>query len=50
LEEGELIEVVEMTIPEITDYVHQEQMQSTGGFAFAISWFLLNWKPKSSTG
>jgi hypothetical protein len=47
MEEGELIEVVEMTIPQITDYVNQEYMQSPGDFAFAITWFLNNRQPKT---
>jgi len=39
-EEGELIEVAEMTIPEMTSYINSESLQSPGDFAYAIMWFL----------
>jgi len=38
--EGEMIDVVEMTIPEIEKYLTQELVASPGGFLFAVNWFL----------
>ncbi|KAH0947042.1 hypothetical protein HN011_001254 [Eciton burchellii] len=43
--EGELIEIVELSIPEIKDYIKSKKIQSPSSFLFGISWFLLN-KPE----
>lgn len=40
--EGEVIEVVEMSIPELKDYMSSKEVQSPSSFCFGISWFLLN--------
>nr|CAD7589217.1 unnamed protein product [Timema genevievae] len=40
--EGELIEVVEMSISEATSYMAQHEVQSPGGFMFALMWFFHN--------
>nr|CAD7428882.1 unnamed protein product [Timema monikensis] len=40
--EGELIEVVEMSISEATSYMAQDKVQSPGGFMFALMWFFHN--------
>ncbi|KDR18548.1 uridine diphosphate glucose pyrophosphatase-like [Zootermopsis nevadensis] len=42
LEEGEFIEVVEMTIPEAKKYVDKGTVQSPGAFIFALFWFFQN--------
>nr|CAD7200846.1 unnamed protein product [Timema douglasi] len=36
--EGELIEVVEMSISEATSYMAQDEVKSPGGFMFALMW------------
>lgn len=38
--EGELIEVIEMSIPEVNDYISSGDVQSPSGFLFAVMWFL----------
>ncbi|XP_032682136.1 uridine diphosphate glucose pyrophosphatase NUDT14-like [Odontomachus brunneus] len=43
--EGELIEVVEFSIPELKDYMNSEEVTSPSSFLFGISWFLVN-KPE----
>lgn len=43
--EGELIEVVELSIPELKDYIKSDEVTSPSSFLFGISWFLLN-KPE----
>lgn len=43
--EGEVIEVVELSIPELKDYVKSKEVQSPSSFLFGVSWFLLN-KPE----
>ncbi|XP_012216559.1 uridine diphosphate glucose pyrophosphatase NUDT14-like [Linepithema humile] len=40
--EGEVIEVVEMSIPELKDYMKSKEIQSPSSFLFGISWFFLN--------
>jgi len=40
--EGELIEVVELSIPELKDYVRSKKVQSPSSFLYGVSWFLLN--------
>lgn len=40
--EGELIEVVELSIPELKEYIGLEEVQSPPCFLFGISWFLAN--------
>jgi len=45
--EGEFIEVVEMTIPELKEFINQDIVPSPGGFLFAMMWFLANKAPKS---
>ena len=39
-EEGEQIEVVEMSIQEIENYMTSQSVFSPGGFLFALQWFL----------
>lgn len=43
--EGELIEVVEFSIPELKDYMNSGEVTSPSSFLFGISWFLVN-KPE----
>ncbi|XP_066587042.1 uridine diphosphate glucose pyrophosphatase NUDT14-like [Prorops nasuta] len=40
--EGELIEVVEMSIQEVKDYINSEEVQSPPCFLNGVSWFLTN--------
>lgn len=40
--ESEIIEIVEMTIPEIKKYIKNKHVQSPSNFLFAIYWFLQN--------
>ncbi|XP_024880158.1 uridine diphosphate glucose pyrophosphatase-like [Temnothorax curvispinosus] len=40
--EGEVIEVVELSIPEVKDYIGSKKIQSPSSFLFGVSWFLLN--------
>lgn len=40
--EGELIEVVEMSIPEVKGYINSEEVQSPPCFLYGVSWFLGN--------
>ncbi|KAM0729895.1 Uridine diphosphate glucose pyrophosphatase NUDT14 [Formica fusca] len=40
--EGELIEVVELSIPELRDYMKSKEIQSPSSFLFGVSWFLFN--------
>ncbi|XP_023718153.1 uridine diphosphate glucose pyrophosphatase NUDT14 [Cryptotermes secundus] len=42
LEEGELIEVVEMTVPQAKEYINKGTVLSPGGFIFALLWFFQN--------
>lgn len=44
--EGEFIDVVEMTIPELKKFIEQDSVPSPGGFLFAILWFFNNKAPK----
>jgi len=46
-DEGELIQVVEMTIPELRDYIGKGSVISPGGFLYAVMWFLMNKAPSS---
>lgn len=41
-EEGEFIEVVELTIPELNEYINSQDLLSPPAFAAAIQWFLRN--------
>ena len=41
-EEGELIEVVEMSVKEAKEFVKQEESNTTPSTLYGISWFLLN--------
>ncbi|XP_017879821.1 uridine diphosphate glucose pyrophosphatase-like [Ceratina calcarata] len=43
--EGELIEVVELSIPEVKEYINSEEVQSPPSLLYGITWFLLN-KPE----
>lgn len=38
--EGELIEVVEMSIKEANDYISSKDVQSPPAFLFGVLWFL----------
>ena len=40
--QGELIEVVEMTVPEVKEYMSADRVNSPSSFLFAVSWFLAN--------
>lgn len=42
LEEGEFIEVVEMTVPQAKKYINKSTVLSPGGFIFALLWFFQN--------
>jgi len=42
VEEGEFIEVVEMTVPEAKKYVNKGMVLSPGGLIFALLWFFQN--------
>jgi len=45
-DEGELIDVVEMTIPQMQEYITQDQVPSPGGFLYGMYWFLAHKAPK----
>lgn len=40
--EGELIEVVEMSIQEVKDYINSGDVQSPVSFLYGVTWFLTN--------
>ncbi|XP_018396352.1 PREDICTED: uridine diphosphate glucose pyrophosphatase-like isoform X2 [Cyphomyrmex costatus] len=40
--EGEVIEVVELSVPELKDYIRTKEVQSPSSFLHGVSWFLLN--------
>ena len=40
--EGEFINVREMSIDEVKEYVSTERVNSPTGFLYAVSWFMLN--------
>lgn len=40
--EGEIIEIVELSIPELKDYIRSKHVQSPSSFLYGVSWFLLN--------
>ncbi|KYQ58146.1 Uridine diphosphate glucose pyrophosphatase [Trachymyrmex zeteki] len=40
--EGEVIEVVELSIPELKDYMRTKEVPSPSSFLHGVSWFLLN--------
>ncbi|KAJ4434276.1 hypothetical protein ANN_22828, partial [Periplaneta americana] len=42
LEEGEFIELVEMTVAEAKKYLEKDTVRSPGGFLFALLWFFQN--------
>nr|XP_033338370.1 uridine diphosphate glucose pyrophosphatase NUDT14-like [Megalopta genalis] len=42
---GELIEIVEMSIPEVKQYINSKEVQSPPSFLYGVTWFLLN-KPE----
>jgi len=44
-EEGEEIELIEMSIKEVEDYLSQPSVSSPGGFLFALQWFLAHKAP-----
>ncbi|XP_059475302.1 uridine diphosphate glucose pyrophosphatase NUDT14-like [Neocloeon triangulifer] len=39
VDEGELIEIVEMSVDEAKEYMQREDVLSPGGFLFALTWF-----------
>ena len=43
--EGELIEVVELSVPEVREYMYSEEVQGPPSLVCGISWFLAN-KPE----
>ena len=48
IDEGELIDVVELNIQEIVEMMRQPTVNSPGGFLFAMQWFLHNKAAKYS--
>ena len=42
LEEGEMINVVEMTVKEVEEYLARETVNSPVGFLYGVSWYLQN--------
>ena len=40
LEEGEMINVVEMTVKEVEEYLARETVDSPVGFLYGVSWYL----------
>ena len=42
LEEGEFIEIVEMTIPEAKKYISKGVVLSPSGFLYGLLWFFQN--------
>ena len=42
LEEGEMINVVEMTVKEVEEYLAKETVNSPVGFLYGVSWYLQN--------
>jgi UDP-sugar diphosphatase len=40
--QGELIEVVEMTVAEVKEYMSSPRVDSPSTFLFAVTWFLAN--------
>ncbi|XP_006616549.1 uridine diphosphate glucose pyrophosphatase NUDT14-like [Apis dorsata] len=40
--EGELIEIVELSIPEVKEYINSEEVQSPPCLLYGITWFLAN--------
>ncbi|KAG0712896.1 Uridine diphosphate glucose pyrophosphatase [Chionoecetes opilio] len=48
-EEGELIDVVEMSVPEVKDFLSKPEVLAPAGFLYAISWFLLHKAPATTT-
>lgn len=46
MDEGEVIEVVEMSIPEAQAYAEDTYNMSPPGFLFGLLWFLKNKAPK----
>lgn len=42
VEEGEFIEVVELTVPEAKKYLDKGTVLSPGGLIFALLWFFQN--------
>ncbi|XP_012285246.1 uridine diphosphate glucose pyrophosphatase-like isoform X2 [Orussus abietinus] len=40
--EGELIEVVEMSVPEVKTYISSEEIHSPPCFLYGVTWFLAN--------
>ncbi|XP_046992730.1 uridine diphosphate glucose pyrophosphatase NUDT14-like [Schistocerca americana] len=47
IEEGEFIEVIEMTVDEVKQYLASGDVRSPGGFMFALTWYLHNRLPAS---
>ncbi|XP_043272725.1 uridine diphosphate glucose pyrophosphatase NUDT14-like [Venturia canescens] len=47
-EEDELIEVVDMSVRELKNYIESDEVQSPPGFLFAAHWFLSNKKEHCS--
>lgn len=43
--EGELIEVVELSIPEVKQYISSEEVESPPCLLYGVTWFLAN-KPE----
>lgn len=41
-EEGEFIEIVELSIPELRSYISLKEIQSPPSFVIASQWFLSN--------
>ena len=41
-QEGELIDVVEMSVPQVKEFIKRDKVNSNAQLMFGISWFLLN--------
>ncbi|XP_011496306.1 PREDICTED: uridine diphosphate glucose pyrophosphatase-like [Ceratosolen solmsi marchali] len=44
--EGELIEIIEMSVEEVRNYINSEEVQSPASFLNGVSWFLINKKDR----
>ena len=45
VEEGEMIDVVEMTVDQVKDYLTRETVNSPVGLLYALQWYLSNRLP-----
>ena len=45
VEEGEMIDVVEMTVDQVKEYLSKETVNSPAGLLYALQWYLTNRLP-----